>query len=271
MPTAPEVGYVIIWTDDPPAQVIARLGDERPEVSAGYGGWEEVERPKRTTVTTWKGQPARRLTLPILLDGFAANVPVEYAIAQLERMALPLPGGEPPTVRFNAQGNHLPGKALVWVVDDIQWGDAIMNAGGERVRQAATLELLEYVSDELIKARTLSKSAAERRRFLAQRKRAQKSSARAKRKAVARSRKSARKRKKGGSGAHHSHRAMLLAGEPEVEALTVDAGASAFEGEDLASIAARELGDPRRWREIADLNGIRDPRAVKVGQILRMP
>jgi nucleoid-associated protein YgaU len=31
------------------------------------------------------------------------------------------------------------------------------------------------------------------------------------------------------------------------------------------------LGDARRWREIADLNGIRDPRAITVGQVLRLP
>lgn len=42
-------------------------------------------------------------------------------------------------------------------------------------------------------------------------------------------------------------------------------------GDSLSSIAARELGDASRWGEIADLNGIRDPRSITIGTILRMP
>jgi nucleoid-associated protein YgaU len=42
-------------------------------------------------------------------------------------------------------------------------------------------------------------------------------------------------------------------------------------GDTLSSIAADQLGDYRRWTEIADLNDIRDPRRVKVGQTLRLP
>lgn len=43
------------------------------------------------------------------------------------------------------------------------------------------------------------------------------------------------------------------------------------EGDTLSSIAARRLGKASRWREIAKLNGIRDPRRLEVGQRLRMP
>jgi nucleoid-associated protein YgaU len=42
-------------------------------------------------------------------------------------------------------------------------------------------------------------------------------------------------------------------------------------GDTLSSIAAKQLGDSSRWREIARLNNIRDPRNVKKGQKLRMP
>lgn len=43
-------------------------------------------------------------------------------------------------------------------------------------------------------------------------------------------------------------------------------------GDTLVSIARRELGDPGRWREISDLNNIRDPRAkLKTGRKLRLP
>lgn len=42
-------------------------------------------------------------------------------------------------------------------------------------------------------------------------------------------------------------------------------------GETLSSIAASDLGDASRWKEIAQLNDIRDPRSLKVGDVLRMP
>lgn len=246
MPEAPPVGFVAIWSDDPPATVVARLGAERPDVSSGYGGWDEVARPRRTTVTTWVGQPARRLSLSILLDGHYAAASIEDTIRRLERMALPRAGGQPPSVRLLARGSHIPYTELRWVIDTLEWGDAIMNAAGNRTRQAATLTLLEYVSDDLIGAGT-RESSAQRRRSKARRAsgRNRKKNAREKRKPAGRNRR--------------SHSTGLRASTP------------AYEGDDLMAIAARELGDARRWHEIADLNGIRDPRAVTIGQILRLP
>lgn len=43
------------------------------------------------------------------------------------------------------------------------------------------------------------------------------------------------------------------------------------EGESLALVAIRELDDHSRWREIADLNAIRDPRRLEAGQELVLP
>jgi len=42
-------------------------------------------------------------------------------------------------------------------------------------------------------------------------------------------------------------------------------------GDTLSSIAAKQLGDASRWREIARLNNIRDPRDIRPGQRLRLP
>ena len=38
----------------------------------------------------------------------------------------------------------------------------------------------------------------------------------------------------------------------------------------LTSIAARLLGAPTLWMTLADLNDIRDPRAIRPGQELRL-
>jgi hypothetical protein len=42
-------------------------------------------------------------------------------------------------------------------------------------------------------------------------------------------------------------------------------------GDRLSSIAAEEYGDPKKWRPIADANGLDDPRQLKPGQVLVIP
>lgn len=42
-------------------------------------------------------------------------------------------------------------------------------------------------------------------------------------------------------------------------------------GDTLSGIAQKVLGNSSRWPEIASLNGIRDPRKLGVGQVLRLP
>ena len=43
------------------------------------------------------------------------------------------------------------------------------------------------------------------------------------------------------------------------------------DGDILDSIAARVLGDTTKWRKLAIINAIRDPRSVTPGQIIRLP
>jgi hypothetical protein len=228
---------------DPPTDLSVLLGVDRPDVSSGYGGWVEVERPKRSTVTTWRGQPARRMSISILFDAFAAGASVEDDLRTLERMALPRPGGQPPTVRVSAPGGVIPPfyEGMTWVVDAITWGDALMNAFGNRIRQAATVTLLEYVADTLIKV-----SPAKRRR-------------------AKHNRATGKTTKKGAK----QKRASSHAGRPKSASRA--ATGVVYDGEDLLSVAARELGDASRWHEIADLNGIRDPRAITRAQVIRLP
>lgn len=42
-------------------------------------------------------------------------------------------------------------------------------------------------------------------------------------------------------------------------------------GDTLSKIAKRELGDAKRYPEIATLNGIKDPNKISVGQVLKLP
>jgi hypothetical protein len=240
---APTTGWVRVSSSDPPVSLTVRLGDGRPDVTAGYGGWAEVARPRRRPLTVWTGSPGLRMTLPILLDGFLDGRSVERDIANLEKLSLPTAAdGAPPRIRLVARGGAVPHQDRVWIVDSLAFADgAIMNKAGDRTRQPATLSLLEYIAD----VRVNEKSSTTQARNAA---------ARAKSKAGA-----APKRVIAGKGkAKSSHKR--------------DASSSTFgDGEDLLTIAARELGDADRWVEIAQLNGLRDPRAIVQGQALRLP
>jgi len=248
----PAVGWCRVFSTDPPLSVVARLSEDRPNVDQGYGGWNEVARPRRSPLTTFTGSPGLHLTLPLLLDKFTTGASVEVDIARLQKMGQPTAAdGEPPRVRVVARGGAIPYQGRRWVINDLQMGDAEMNAAGDRTRQHVTLSLIEYVEDVHLAQR----SAANRRR--------------AKAAAVKQKRGAAQKRvnaKRSSKAVKKKTRAVTRAGRAVVSS-SDDFG----QGEDLLTIAARELGDADRWIEIAELNGLRDPRAIAPNQVLRLP
>jgi hypothetical protein len=183
------------------------------------------------------------MTLPILFDTFASGQSVERQLTQLERLATPTASdGSPPRIRFVARGGAVPHQTTQWVIDSLAWGDGDMNRDGDRTRQQVTLSLLEWIED----VRVRENSPAKRQR--------------AKVKAAKTKQGAANKRVVASKGrARVAHKGAL--------ATTT----TSYDGDDLLSIAARELGDADRWVEIAQLNGLRDPRAITFGQVLRLP
>lgn len=242
MAAGPTVGWVRITSKDPPLRLVCRLGEERPNVESGYGGWSSVDRPRRRPLTTWRAPPAITMTLPLLIDRWRDPFPgnsIEAQIDVIRKWGWPTgSNGEPPRLKVTATGAAVPHQGLPWVLTDVAWGDALMNPNGNRVRQAVTLTLQHYVEDVYLARR----SAANRRR--AKKQAGRKPGAATKRKPV----KAKKATKKG-------------------RAVTAEFG----NGEDLLSIAARELGDADRWLEIAELNGLRDPRSLREGQVIRLP
>jgi len=247
----PRVGKVQIASSDPPCSIVCWLGQDRPDVVSGYGGWDEVTRPNRPPITTWKAPSALHLSLPILIDYFADGdaVSCEQDISTLIKMAGPnAADGATPRVRLTVTGAAVPYNNRTWIIGELSWGDAEMNGRGNRTRQACTVTLYEYVEDVYL----TEKSAAKRRR--------QKAKVPKKKQGASAKRVQA-KRKRTGVARPQPHSLSTLA----VNTDTVG------DGEDLLTIAARELGDADRWVEIAQLNGLRDPRSIKPGQVIRLP
>lgn len=207
---------VTLTTTAPPVLTVTGWrGTFAPTVAGGDGGWNEIARPRRKALTEWDGVGVRKLTLPLLLDGYRAGRSIEPACAALERMAQPdTAGGEPPTIRI---AGSVPHADLDWVIatDGITWEtDNIIWAPAGRLRQGVTLALLEHVPADLVQ------TAAQ-----AARKKAPK----------------------------------------PARTYIVQAG------DTLSAIAARLLHDHKKWTAIAALNGIRDPKAIRVGMRLKLP
>jgi LysM repeat protein len=232
------VGYLQLRTTDPPLTLIARLNGDRPNIDSGYGGWGSVVRPRRRPLTTWLAAPALHMTVGLLLDGFHAGNSVEQHISRLERMAFPTAAdGNPPRLKLSTTGSAIPHQDRTWVIDALTWGDAVMSPRGNRLRQQVSVALLEYVADVYV----ANESAANRQRQAA---------------ALAKT--------KPGAAAKRVV-AKAQPGSATGTQVTLSTGQT------LLQIAATHLGDATRWPEIAQLNGIRDPRSIKAGQVIRLP
>jgi hypothetical protein len=232
---APELGWARLTADDNDSlSLLCELGTSVPQITQGYPEWEEVERPKRISLTDWRGFKPLAIELPLWLDDFANDSSVEDAVDILEALAgrgrrrQRAPGSgdyiEPPRVIVDTHG-VMPYDAqafpdMRWVITDLDWDDdaAITNDHGNRVRAPVAVHLLQYVTDTRLQDRAFA----------------------------ARARTNAKRR-----GQHGQY--------------TVKAG------DTLPGIARRKLGDAGRWPEIARLNNIRDPRAIRAGAVLKIP
>ncbi len=243
----PPIGWVQFRSTDPSIFLQVRLADREPLVTAGYGGWSEIARPLKSPIAFWLGAPGLRMNLPIIFDSFHNDQSVERNIAKLERLATATAAnGQPPVFTLTARGGAVPHQDTLWVVDSLTWNSGqTMNAAGARTRALCDVALFEWIQDQ----RVVERSPTKRIRALSKLKQP----------------------KRGGQ----NKRVVAHRGKHTVSAgphlLAVSADAAFGTGEDLLTIAARELGDCTRWVEIAQLNGIRDPRAIVPGQVLRMP
>lgn len=255
------VGWVVIRSQDPPRRLEARVVD-RANVTDGFGGWEEVTRPKRTPLTVWRSRPPLHMDLPLLFDGLAVNRSVERDVADLQRLAAPFASDRRPSrIRLNARGTFIPFLDRTWVISSLGFGDGAMNRNGVRVRQEVTLSLLEFVED----VRLAEQSAANRARFKAAAAKLQEGAAS---KRVVAGRDTTAPTNAGGRAAEPVPAPVFA---PTEFAAVKQPAAHVGAGYDLLRIAATELGDANRWTEIADLNGIRDPRSIVPGQVIRLP
>lgn len=168
----PAPGYIVFKSATPNVTVTVLAGDGAPTVTDGYGGWDEIARPRRIGMATWNGYPALRLSIPIVFNSVGLGNPavqpsgaaIERDIALLEGMARsPRPAKEPPAISLDCHGALIPHKDIKkWVIENIEWGDALRNSSGDRIRQDATVTLMEKIEDAAIEERSAANRAREK-------------------------------------------------------------------------------------------------------------
>ena len=145
-------GTVQLTCDDPKASVVCLLGEEAPKITGGIGGWEVTARPHQVGMTTWAGVEPFQLSLALMLDGHATGTSVEDQLAEL--IAVGRGDGESEPGLLNVRGIALPEDVDRWVVEAMEFGDALLSAAtGERTRQPLALTLREYVPPAYLQLR----------------------------------------------------------------------------------------------------------------------
>lgn len=228
----PPMGFVTFESDDPHYAFTARLGDASPAPSGGYGGWSPVPRARNRALTEWNGNDPLQIDISVLFDNFAEGESIEADIRQLEKMAgLEANLREPPLVRFDSNG-VIPHDAH----DDSKLDWVIVNIDwGD--------------SDRNVEGNRIRAAAVIHVMQYIQDTELRESSSATKRKRQSTSSKKQGAKPKGASNKTYTVKA----------------------GDTLSSIAARQLGSASRWHEIADKNGIRDPKSLQVGKPLKLP
>jgi hypothetical protein len=153
-------------TTVPPTVVTMWLGRESPRITGGYGGWQQVERPRRRATVEWVGVEPLEITITVLMDAWALD-PVNGMATQSERinevasdikkldtLAKPAAMGGLPSPTMMVEGPLIPfGKknGLLWVISGLKWGDTIFNTQGQILRQEATITFLQADGGEHIR------------------------------------------------------------------------------------------------------------------------
>lgn len=230
---APDVGWARLTAEDNPGlTLVCELGDGFPQVVEGYAVWEDVDRPKDISLTDWRGYKPMALELPLLLDDYANGRSVETAVDILEALA-----GRGKVRPGHGRTGYLEPPKVVVDTHNVMPYDVIAQPTMRWV-----ITDLDWDEEQTITNDHGNRVRAPVTVSLKQHVDAQRL-----------------------TNTGFATRKRLQAKKPSRRRYTTKTG------DTLVSIARRQLGDPGRWLELAKLNHIRDPRAIRPGAVLRLP
>jgi nucleoid-associated protein YgaU len=286
-----------------PDVVITPVIPAGPSVSFGLAGvaksgqyitgsytWVAVDRPRRKPFLEWTSDQLKQLDLPLLLDGADTNTSIEDAAAMVNSWTSPTEStGQPPILAVSGPV-ELQGVGM-WALQTLTWGDAavIRRSDGDRTQQDLSLLLLEY--DPVVAPDTPSPTlTAQVGAVLAVLNQSGLTVPGQLTAALQQLPSLAGQLPAGVAAELATQLSAFLAVVPTTatdaarvvnaalpqlaQVLPLLAGSRTYvvrDGDSLARIAARELGDYRKAGLIATLNGIRDPRSIRRNDVLQLP
>lgn len=141
-------GFTRLRCAEPPLDHQIRLGQDPPQLTGGFGGWDVTPRPRAVGMTTWSGVPPFELSLNLMLGrkDLSDSPSQEPLIQQIIDVARGTRKSTPGIVRIDG----VPGlPADRWVITGLDWGDTIRRREDmHRIRQILTITFLEYQPPE---------------------------------------------------------------------------------------------------------------------------
>lgn len=125
----------------PAVDIQVPMGDGPATPTAGYAGWEEVQRIERRSLTSFQGLPAFQQDVPIMLDGWAEDRSIERQLEEVEKLA--------GNVVFRAIGPIFRSGSRFVFGDEPEYGEMIRASDETLLRVRMTLKLMEYVAPNL--------------------------------------------------------------------------------------------------------------------------
>lgn len=133
----------------------------QPVVTAGYGGWSRVARPRRRALTEWVGRDSISISFDFMIDELQSGKGqyVEARCRNLDRMA-GIVSGEPPLCSLSSEPEKMIpfGEAwaphISWFIESLSWNPqaTIVNRVGNRLRAAGTIIFTQFVDDNRLSA-----------------------------------------------------------------------------------------------------------------------
>lgn len=135
----------------PAVDVEVPMGDGPATPTAGYAGWEEVQRIERRAMTSFQGLPTFQQDVPIMLDGWREDRSIERKLEEIEQL-----GGN---VVFRAIGPIFRSGSRFVFGDEPEYGEMIRASDETLLRVRMTLKLMEYVAPNLAGKKPKGKAA----------------------------------------------------------------------------------------------------------------
>lgn len=152
---------------DPPGAKVAREFRASLKtaavVTAGYGGWSRVARPRRKALTDWIGRDSVSIQIDFFLNDFDEQRGswIERACRTLESFAgVESNDPTPPTLELHSNPpgiiphSYERATHVRWFVETLAWDqdDIRYNKNGNRIAASGSMTVTQYVKDERLKA-----------------------------------------------------------------------------------------------------------------------